>query len=85
VEPGAFELGDRGTHTIIPTGNMTALSPTETIDKMMSRTLPGLGSFYMAGQWVYPGASVPGAVMSGRHLMQILCKKDKKRFVTTTP
>jgi len=39
----------------------------------------------MAGQWVRFGGGVPGAVMSGWHLMQILCKKDKKRFVTTIP
>jgi len=58
---------------------------TETIGKIMSRTLPGLGSFYMAGQWVYFGGGVPGAIMSGRHLIQIICKQDKKKFVTTTP
>ncbi len=57
----------------------------ETTGKPMSRTLPGLGSFYMAGQWVYMGGGVPGAVMSGRHLMQIICKQDKRRFTTTVP
>lgn len=60
-------------------------STTETMGDSMSRTLPGLDCFYMAGQWVHPGGGVPGAVMSGRHLMQIICKKDKKRFGTTTP
>ena len=58
---------------------------TETMGKSMSRTLPGLGSFYMAGQWVYMGGGVPGALMSGRHLIQIICKQDKKRFTTTVP
>ena len=58
---------------------------TETMTKSMSRTLPGLGSFYMAGQWVFLGSGVPGAVMSGRHLIQIICKKDKKQFTTTVP
>ncbi|HEY33101.1 MAG TPA: NAD(P)/FAD-dependent oxidoreductase [Dehalococcoidia bacterium] len=53
--------------------------------KSMSRTLPGLGSFSMAGQWVYFGGGVPGAVMSGRHLIQIICKEDKKKFVTSAP
>jgi len=57
----------------------------ETTGKPMSRTLPGLGSFYMAGQWVYMGGGVPGAIMSGRHLIQIICKQDKKRFKTTIP
>ena len=58
---------------------------TETMGKSMSRTLPGLRNFYMAGQWVFMGGGVPGAVMSGRHLMQIICKKDKIRFTTTVP
>jgi phytoene dehydrogenase-like protein len=58
---------------------------TETMDKSMSRTLPGLGSFYMAGQWVFPGGGVPTAIMSGRHVMQVICRKDKKRFTTTVP
>jgi phytoene dehydrogenase-like protein len=58
---------------------------TETMLKTMDRTLPGLGHFYMAGQWVHPGGGVPGAVTSGRHVMQVICKKDKKPFVTTVP
>jgi phytoene dehydrogenase-like protein len=58
---------------------------TATMGKSMKRTLPGLGSFYMAGQWVFMGSGVPGAVMSGRHLIQIICKQDKRRFTTTVP
>jgi len=51
----------------------------------MDKTLPGLDGFYMAGQWVEPGGSVPGAAMSGRNLTQIICSKDKKKFVTSEP
>lgn len=51
----------------------------------MSKTLPGLENFYMAGQWVNPGGGMPTAAMSGRHTIQIICKKDKKEFVTSTP
>jgi phytoene dehydrogenase-like protein len=51
----------------------------------MSRTLPGLGNFYMAGQWVFIGGGVSGAVTSGRHVMQVICKKAKRPFVTTVP
>jgi phytoene dehydrogenase-like protein len=59
---------------------------TETgFSKSMTRTLPGLDSLFMAGQWVFNGGGVPGAVMSGRHVMQVICKKDKKKFVTSTP
>ena len=51
----------------------------------MSRTLPGLGSFYMAGQWVFVGGGVSGAIVSGRHVMLVVCKQDKRPFVTTVP
>jgi phytoene dehydrogenase-like protein len=50
----------------------------------MSKTLPGLDNFYMAGQWVNPGGSMPGAVMSGRQTIQIICNKYKKPFTTST-
>ena len=51
----------------------------------MSKTLPGLENFYMIGQWTTPGGGLPPAVSSGRHLVQILCKKDGRQFVTTEP
>jgi phytoene dehydrogenase-like protein len=53
--------------------------------KRMSKTLPGLDNFYMAGQWVEPGGGLPTAAMSGRNVMQIICKKDKRPFVTAKP
>jgi len=61
------------------------LETTKTLRMRMSKTLPGLESFYMAGQWVEPGGSVPTAAMSGRHTIQIICKMDKREFVTSTP
>lgn len=51
----------------------------------MSKTLIGLDNFYMAGQWVEPGGGLPPAAFSGRNVVQILCKRDKKPFVTTIP
>jgi phytoene dehydrogenase-like protein len=56
-----------------------------TTGKQMSRTLPGLDSFYMAGQWVFLGGGVQAAITSGRHVMQVVCKQDKRPFVTTVP
>jgi phytoene dehydrogenase-like protein len=53
--------------------------------KGMDKTLPGLKNFYMAGQWVEPGGGVPTAAISGRNVIQILCKRDHRRFVTQTP
>jgi phytoene dehydrogenase-like protein len=46
------------------------------------RMLPGLDSFYMAGQWAgLPG--LPWVAAMGRSLIQHLCRKDERSFVTT--
>ena len=58
---------------------------TETFMMEMSKTLPGLENFYMAGQWVEPGGGMPTAAMSGRNITQIICKRDKRPFITTKP
>jgi phytoene dehydrogenase-like protein len=58
---------------------------TETFTSSMRKTLPGLDNFYMAGQWVNPGGGMPTAAMSGRQTIQMICKKDKKKFVATKP
>jgi phytoene dehydrogenase-like protein len=49
----------------------------------MSKTLPGLGNFYMVGQWVEPGGGVPTSAISARKLVKRLCKQDGKKFTTT--
>jgi phytoene dehydrogenase-like protein len=49
----------------------------------MRQTLPGLQGFYMCGQWVEPGGGLPTSVMSGRRLVQALCKEDGKTFETS--
>jgi phytoene dehydrogenase-like protein len=51
----------------------------------MKPTLPGLEDFYMIGQWVKPGGGVPTGALSARSIMQVICHKDKKPFVTSTP
>ncbi len=56
-----------------------------TLDLRMSKTLPGLYDFYMAGQWVQPGGGLPSAVMSARHVLQTICKEDSKRFKASVP
>jgi phytoene dehydrogenase-like protein len=72
------------------TGNWRAshegwLMTTKNLNMRLSKTLPGLKNFYMAGQWVEPGGSLPYVAVSGRNVTQIICKQDKKPFVTTTP
>jgi phytoene dehydrogenase-like protein len=54
-----------------------------TVMKRMSQTLPGLENFYMCGQWVEPGGGLPSGVMSGRRLVQTLCKQNGKKFQAT--
>jgi len=51
--------------------------------QVMKKTLPGLSNFYMAGQWVEPGGGLPAVAMSGRNVIQIICKKEKRTFTTT--
>lgn len=51
----------------------------------MKKTLPGLEAFYMIGHWTTPGGGLPPAVSGGRHVIQMLCKKDGKRFVAEEP
>jgi phytoene dehydrogenase-like protein len=51
----------------------------------MDKVLPGLDGFYMAGQWVEPGGGLPPAAQSGRNVIQIMCKQDRRKFVTNTP
>ena len=60
------------------------LPTSENITTVMERTLPGLSNFYMAGQWVVPGGGVPPSLYSGRHVAQIICKRDGREFVATT-
>jgi len=72
------------------TGNWQAswegwLYTTKTFNMRMSKTLPGLKNFYMCGQWVEPGGGVPTAAMSGRNAIQLICKRDKRPFVTKIP
>lgn len=57
----------------------------ESFTSSVSKTLPGLDNFYMAGQWVNPGGGMPPAAMSGNHTIQLICNKDGREFVTSTP
>lgn len=58
---------------------------TKTGMSSMPVTLPGLRAFYMAGQWTMPFSGVPGAAMSGRAAIQMICHDAKRRFVTSLP
>jgi len=61
------------------------LITTKTMGRGMSKTLPGLKGFYMVGQWVEPGGGLPPAATSGREVIQMICKGDRRPFVTQVP
>jgi phytoene dehydrogenase-like protein len=48
--------------------------------KGLSRTLPGLEGFYMAGQWAEASIGIPTAAVSGRRAVKTMCKKDGRKF-----
>jgi phytoene dehydrogenase-like protein len=50
----------------------------------VSRTLPGLQNFYMVGQWAAGTFRISTVCLMGRNLVRKLCKKDNKKFVTTS-
>jgi len=50
--------------------------------KGLGKTLPGLENFYMVGQWTgMIGLST--AAISARKLVETLCRRGKRPFVTT--
>ncbi len=48
----------------LPTGNM--------VKKTLKNTIPQLKSFYMVGQWMFPGGGLPPAAQSGKWVIQML-------------
>jgi phytoene dehydrogenase-like protein len=51
----------------------------------VSKTLPDLSDFYMAGQWVEPGGTVSMAAASGKNVIQTICARDGKLFDVSLP
>jgi phytoene dehydrogenase-like protein len=49
------------------------------------RVLPGLANLRMVGQWTAPFTGTVIGALSGRQAIQLLCRQDQKRFVTTVP
>jgi phytoene desaturase len=73
-------------YTLNHEGAFMGWRPTpEALRSPLPKTLPGLDNFYMAGQWVMPGGGIPPCLYSARHVVQILCREDGKRFATTNP
>jgi phytoene dehydrogenase-like protein len=45
------------------------------------RALPGLEGLHLAGQWTAPFTGTVLAAMTGRQVIQLMCKKESKKFV----
>ncbi|MDW7650388.1 MAG: FAD-dependent oxidoreductase, partial [Bacillota bacterium] len=52
--------------------------------KGLSRTLPNLEGFYMAGQWGEGMIGISTVAVAGRKIIEMICKKDGRRFHTTS-
>lgn len=48
--------------------------------KPLENTLPGLGQFYMVGQWVMPGGGLPSGPMTAKPAIRAICKHDHVEF-----
>lgn len=69
-------------------GAMQARKPNANILKALMQgkqhyAYKGIEGFYMAGQWVEPWGGITTAAQSGRKVIQTLCKRDGKKFMTT--
>ncbi|HZY24732.1 MAG TPA: NAD(P)/FAD-dependent oxidoreductase [Bacteroidales bacterium] len=53
--------------------------------RVIKKTLPGLENFWLSGMWVVPPGGVPSGAKSSRDIIQIICLKDRKKFITTVP
>jgi len=52
----------------------------KSLDVSVAKEIPGISGFHMIGHWTDPGGGLPAAALSARHIVQILCRKDRKRF-----
>jgi hypothetical protein len=64
---------------------MTWIIPPEKAKQfqVIKSTVPGLDDFWLCGMWVQAPGGTPAAAISGRHTIQHICHKDKKRFQTS--
>jgi phytoene dehydrogenase-like protein len=53
--------------------------------RMVKKTVPGLDNFWLSGMWVQPPGGVPTGLMTSRQVIQLMCRKDNKRFRTSIP
>ena len=59
------------------------ITPENMMKQTALRSLPGLSGFYMVGQWTVPFAGTVMSALSGRQLIQLLCRQERRPFVTS--
>jgi phytoene dehydrogenase-like protein len=50
------------------------------VARNISKTIPGLRNFYMAGQWMWPGGGLTGVIRLSRDVAYMICERDGKKF-----
>jgi phytoene dehydrogenase-like protein len=53
--------------------------------RFVPKTVPGLDGLYLASMWTVPPGGLPGAAIAGRQVVQLLCARDRRRFVASVP
>ncbi len=53
--------------------------------RYIPKVVPGVDGLYLASMWTNPPGGIPGAATAGREVAQLLCHRDRQRFVATTP
>jgi len=53
--------------------------------QIIPKAVPGLDNFWLTGMWVQPPGGVPTGVMTSRQIIQMICRRDKRRFQTSIP
>jgi len=59
------------------------ITPKNMMVQGCASSLPGLAGFYMVGQWTRPFSGTVMAALSGRQLIQLLCRDEGRPFVTS--
>lgn len=54
----------------------------ENMMKSLDMQLPKLKNFLMAGQWLFPGGGLPPSAQTGKWSVQLICKKEKQKFIS---
>jgi len=68
-------------YTNIWKGSYQGWAPTpQAVGRMLKKTLPNLGDFYLAGQWLWPAGGLTGVIRLARDVAYIICCKDGRQF-----